>query len=414
MADAPLAGIRVLDFTWVVAGPVATRVLADQGAEVIKVDRGGESAMSVLSPRRIGINGDLNRNKLSVAINMAVPAGVELARRLVKLSDIVIDNFSARVMRNWGMDYASLAAVKPEIICISMSGLGHSGPRANYVSYGPTLHALGGLTLMMAEEDGAPAGYGYSYADMAGGYTGALAALAALWHRRRTGRGQFVDLSQFEALCAVIGPALLDISVNRRAQQPPRYDSQEGPAAPHGVYRCRPRDGDDDRWLAISIRSQAQWERFVKALGSPPWAAAEKFRTLFLRMRNRSELDARINAWSREQSAEQAMALLQQAGVPSGVVANGADLCARDPHLAERGFWPRLPLGEGVTTQVTGIPLKLSRTPAAVRSAAPEVGEHDDYVLGQLLGLSSAERADLATAGVIWPYTGAKSGAAAA
>src|SRR5579864_767334 len=183
----PLEGIRVLDFTWVVAGPAATRVLADQGAEVIKVER--KVSEFVIGTRRAGLMADLNRNKRSIAINMALPAGVELAHRLVMVSDIVVGNFSARVMRQWGMDYPSLVRSKPDIICMSMSGFGHTGPRTNHVSYGPTLQALSGFTLAMADEQGRPAGFGFSYADMAGGYSGALAALAALWHRRRTGEG---------------------------------------------------------------------------------------------------------------------------------------------------------------------------------------------------------------------------------
>ena len=273
MAALPLDGIRVLDFTWVVAGPVATRILADHGAEVIKLERKPGPPGS----RQTGLQGDLHRNKRSIAVNMGHPRGVEIARRLAMKSDLVIDNFSARVMGSWGMDFASLSRLKPDIVCVSMSGLGHTGPRASYVSFGPTLQALAGYTLLMTEADGHPAGYGYSYADMAGGYTGALAALLALWHRRRTGRGQFVDLSQFEAVVSLVGPALLDISVNGRTQSPPGYSSQELPAAPHGVYRCRPqiydrsddRITDDDRWLALAVRSQVEWDRFVAVLGAP-------------------------------------------------------------------------------------------------------------------------------------------------
>ena len=197
-----LEGIRVLDFTWVVAGPVATRILADHGAEVIKLER----RPGPLGARQTGLQGDLHRNKRSIAVNMGTASGIAIARRLAQISDVVMDNFSARVMRSWGMDFASLSAVKPDIICVSMSGLGHTGPRSNYVSYGPTLQALAGYTILMADGSGEPAGYGYSYADMSGGYTGALAALMALWHRRRTGQGQFVDLSQFEAVTSVIGP----------------------------------------------------------------------------------------------------------------------------------------------------------------------------------------------------------------
>jgi crotonobetainyl-CoA:carnitine CoA-transferase CaiB-like acyl-CoA transferase len=301
------------------------------------------------------------------------------------------------------MDHASLSAVKPDIICVSMSGLGHTGPRSNYVSYGPTLQALAGYTILMADRNGEPAGYGYSYADMSGGYTGALAALMALWHRRRTGQGQFVDLSQFEAVTSVIGPALLDISVNGRTQSPPGYRSQEHPAAPHGIYRCRPRGDDNDRWLAIAVRTQAEWDRFVGAIGSPSWAYDAKFRTLYLRMRNNVELDEHVARWTIDQDAEAAMELLQWAGVAAGVVANGADMCDRDPHLRARNFWGTVPLPDGATTHVTGIPMKLSATPGAIRTPSPVIGEANDYVLGELLGISRAERDALIEERAIWP-----------
>jgi crotonobetainyl-CoA:carnitine CoA-transferase CaiB-like acyl-CoA transferase len=400
VAAMPLDGVRILDFTWVVAGPVATRILGDHGAQVVKVERKNPPP---LGNRKLGLQCDLHRSKLSVALNMQHPRGVELARRLAAMSDVVIDNFSARVMRMWGMDYQSLVAVKPDIICISMSGLGHTGPLSSYVSYGPTLQALTGYTQLMAEPDGTPAGYGYSYADMVGGYTGALAALVALWHRRRTGHGQFVDLAQFEAAAAVVGPALLDISVNGRTQSPPGYKSQEGPAAPHGVYKCRALDGDDDRWAAISVRTGPEWRRFVTALGSPEWAHDPKFRTLYLRMQNSAELDANVSQWTQERSAEDAMATLQRAGIAAGVVENGIDLCARDPQLKERGFWPELSTKKGATTHVTGIPFKLSGGSGEVRTIAPEVGEDLDYVLGELLGLGKSQRDELIAEGAVWP-----------
>jgi benzylsuccinate CoA-transferase BbsF subunit len=400
MCAMPLDGVRILDFTWVVAGPVATRILGDHGAQVVKVERKNPPP---LGNRKIGLQCDLHRSKLSVALNMQHPRGIELARRLAAMSDIVMDNFSARVMRTWGMDYESLKAVKPDIICISMSGLGHTGPRSSYVSYGPTLQALTGYTQLMAEPDGTPAGYGYSYADMCGGYSGALAALVALWHRRRTGKGQFVDLSQFEAVASVIGPALLDISVNGRTQSAPGYNSQEGPAAPHGVYKCRALDGDDDRWVAISVGTGPEWRRFVTAIGSPEWASETKFRTLYLRMQNSTELDANVSRWTAEHSAEDAMAILQRAGIAAGVVENGVDLCARDPQLKERGFWPEVSTKKGVTTHVTGIPFKLSGGSGEVRTIAPEVGEDFDYVLGELLGLGKVERDELVAEGAVWP-----------
>jgi crotonobetainyl-CoA:carnitine CoA-transferase CaiB-like acyl-CoA transferase len=402
MATLPLEGIRVLDFTWVVAGPVATRILADHGAEVIKLERKPGPPGS----RQTGLQGDLHRNKLSIAVNMSNARGLEIARRLAQKSDLVIDNFSARVMRGWGMDYDSLSKINPGIVCVSMSGLGHTGPRSSYVSYGPTLQALGGYTRLMADANGEPAGYGYSYADMSGGYTGALAALIALWNRRRTGRGQFVDLSQFEAVVSVIGPSLLDISANGRMQSPPDYHSQEMPSAPHGVYKCRPliegASHDDDRWLAISVRTQPQWERLIAVMESPGWAYEAKFRTLYLRMRNHEELDANISRWTVGQSAEDAMERLQRVGIAAGVVGNGADICARDPQLKARNFWGAVTPG-GAITHVTGIPMKLSATPGTIRAPSPEIGSANDYVLGELLGYSAAARESLIADKAIWP-----------
>ncbi len=400
MGSLALEGVRVLDFTWVVAGPVATRILADNGAEVVKIER---KVPPPLGDRKRGLQCDLHRNKLSLALNMSHPRGLEIALDLVRKSDIVIDNFSARVMRQWRMDYESLCRVKPDIICVSMSGFGHTGPRSNFVSYGPTLQALTGYTRLMTDIDGEPAGYGYSYSDMAGGFTGALAALAALWNRRRTGRGQFVDLSQLEAVAALIGPCLLDITVNGRVPEPPLYNSQEAPAAPHGVYRCRALDGDDDRWLAIAVRSEGEWNRFVETIGSPAWASEPKFRTLYLRMRNRTELDANITRWTSQRRAEDAMAALQKARVPAGVVSNGADICERDPQLKARGFWPAVARADGSLTRVSGVPFKLSGGSGSVRTIAPEVGENNDYVLGELLGMSPVKRAELVAAGVVWP-----------
>src|SRR5439155_12107273 len=241
-----LDGIRVLDFTHVVAGPIATRILADHGAEVIKVER---TVTLDLGERRGGFFGNLNRGKRSLILNMGDPRGGELAKRLAATSDVAGDNFSARVMGNWGLDYEGLRKLRPDIIAIGMSGFGKTGPQKDYVSFGPTLHALCGHTMMMRPTGRDPAGWGFSHSDICGGLNGALAVLAALHHRARTGEGQFIDLSQLESVTAYMGPVLLDLANNGTAPEPVVNRSQEAPGAPHGVYRC----AGDDRWVAIAI-----------------------------------------------------------------------------------------------------------------------------------------------------------------
>ena len=391
-----LEGIRILDFTWVVAGPVAVRILADQGAEVIKIER--RDTLD-LGTRRGGFSGNLHRGKESTVINMADPRGIEIAQQLAALSDVVIDNFSARVMRNWGLDYGSLKKIKPDIIAVSMSGFGHTGPHKDYVSYGPTLQALSGYTLQMRHPGKAPAGWGYSYADMTGGYSGALAVLMALWHRKQTGQGQFVDLSQFEAISSLVGPGLLDILNNQASSQPVGNRSQEAPAAPHGVYRCK----GDDRWCAIAVFTDAEWQRLCRVLGQPAWTREARFTSLADRLHHQDALDGYIESWTRQHTAEEVMTRLQEAAVAAGVVANGEDL-DRDPQLRARGYWARLPAQENGKTEeviLDGPPFKLSQTPGYVAAPGPLLGEHTDSVLRRLLNYSDQQIAQLKAERVI-------------
>lgn len=382
-----LAGIRILDFTWVVAGPVATRILADQGAEVIKIER--RDTLD-LGTRRGGFTGNLHRGKESTVINMADPRGRAIARQLVAISDVVIDNFSARVMHNWGMDYESIKQIKPDIIAVSMSGFGHTGPQKDYVSYGPTLQALSGYTLLMRHPGKEPAGWGYSYADMAGGYAGALAVLMALWHRRRTGQGQFVDLSQFETISSVVGPTLLDILTNKTTVAPLGNRSQETQAAPQGIYRC----AGTDRWCAITVFSQEQWQTFCHVLGDPAWTQERRFATLADRLSHHEALDRSVEEWTQQHAPEEIMRQLQTVGIPAGVVANGEDL-DRDPQLQARSYWARVQTPEGDEVVLDGPPIKLSTTPGYVAAPGPLLGEHTDAVLQRLLGYSDAAIAQL-------------------
>ncbi len=378
-----LEGVRILDFTWVVAGPVATRILADQGAEVLKIER--RDSLD-LGSRRGGFTGNLFRGKESTVINMADPRGREIARQLVMISDVVIDNFSSRVMHNWGMDYESIRKIKPDIIAVSMSGFGHTGPQKDYVSYGPTLQALSGYTLLMRHPQGEPAGWGYSYADMSGGYSGALAVLMALWHRKRTGEGQFVDLSQFETISSVVGPALLDILVNKRTIAPFGNRSQEASAAPHGVYRC----AGEDRWCAITVFTEEEWQAFCKVVGNPSLPNDPRFATLADRLAHQDALDRHVEEWTCQHTPEEVMTRLQQAGVAAGVVANGEDL-DRDPQLRARGYWAQVPTPEGEEVVLDGTPIKMSTTPGYVAAPGSLLAEHTEAVLKRLLHYSDEQ-----------------------
>ncbi len=396
-----LDGIRVLDFTWVVAGPLCTRILGDHGAEVIKIERHNATDFG---SRRGGLTGNLNRGKHSLVLNMATPRGVALARDLAARCDVVVDNFSARVMKNWGLDYDSLRTIKPDIIALSMSGFGHSGPHRDHVSYGPTLQALSGHTHLMRHPGRQLAGWGFSYSDMSGGCTGALAVLLALWHRRNSGEGQFIDLSQFESLVSLTGPSLLALlnggiptieAVGNR--------SQEAPAAPHGIYRCADESQAGlpaDRWCAIAVFSDDEWHRLRQAMGDPAWTNESRFATLEERLRHQNELDACMESWTRHHAAPELMERLQAAGVTAAVVAHAADLC-RDEHLQARGYWQRVVTPENETLEFDGQPYRMSASPGRVTGAGPLLGEHTDQILQRTLGLSPTDCTSLRSDGVV-------------
>jgi len=370
----PLAGLRIADFTWLVAGPTATRVLADLGADVVKIEHPGTPDAG---DRRGGFTGCMNCGKRSVVLDLATEGDRASAMRLALAADVVIDNFSARVMEQWGLDPATLRARKPELICVRMTGFGTTGPDRDQVSFGPTLEARAGYTALAAEPGGAPIGLGFSYADVASGHLAALGVLAAYWRRRRTGEGATIDFSQLEAVAMLLGPALLE---RARADTPAEVD-----AAPNGVYGS----AGHDRWVAITVSSDDDWSRFVDALGRPAWAAEASFATARDRAANRAALDRHVAAWARTLEADAAMVLLQRAGVAAGRVSDAIDLCARDPQLAAWGFFVTVATPEGETVHVGGPPLRLSETPAAVTAAGPLLGEHTTTVLRELDAMGS-------------------------
>ena len=394
-----LQGIRVLDFTWIHAGPSATRILADQGAQVIKVE--SNQALSVVggpasnTARGLGQRHNWNAGKMSISLNMKTDAGKDLARRLVAVSDIVAENFSGRVMPGWGLDYESIRKIRPDIIMLSMSGFGRTGPWKDRVSYGQTLQAWSGFTDLTGFPESKPSGPASAYSDAVGGMAGAQAVLLALIQRARTGRGQWIDVSQMEAMSTLLGPSALELSANKTDVQRTGNRQHHGGGAPHGAYRCL----GDDRWLAITVFTDDEWHAFTDAIGSPAWASEERFASAESRLRYADDLDKLVESWTSDQKAEEAMHLLQEAGVAAGVVQTGQDLAENDAHLRERGLFQQVPDAAGVMRTIERAPYKLSLTPGSVTRGAPEFGADQDFILREVLGVDDEELAEMAIAG---------------
>ena len=394
-----LKGIRVLDFTWIHAGPSATRILSDQGAQVIKVE--SDQALSVVggpassTARGLGQRHNWNAGKLSISLNMKTGAGKELARRLVAVSDVVAENFSGRVMPSWGLDFESIRKIRPDIIMLSMSGFGRTGPWKDRVTYGQTLQAWSGFTDLTGFHESRPSGPASAYSDAVAGMAGAQAVLLALLHRARTGQGQWIDISQMEALSSLLGPLVLELSANNAQVQRTGNRLPHGGGAPHGAYRCQ----GEDRWLAITVFTDDEWSAFAGAIGSPEWASDQRFASAESRLRHADELDKMVESWTAQQSAEAAMHLLQAAGVAAGVVQTGEDLAENDPHLKERELFQKVPDAAGVPRTIERAPYKLSRTPGKVTRGAPEFGANQTFILSEVLGVDDEELAEMAIAG---------------
>lgn len=386
-APLPLSGVRILDFTHVHAGPAATRQLADYGAQVIKVESRHRADQMRVDAPNFGTFQTWNAGKLDITLNLNHPKAVEIAHRLVRISDVVVDNFSAGTMQRWGLDYDGLRALKPDIIAVSMPGFGFTGPWRDYVSYGYILHALTGYFFLTGHPGQPPSGPSTAYTDTTGSFLGALAILFALVHKARTGRGQFVDVAQLQGVSATLGPAFLDYSVNGRVPQATGNRSMYGDVAPHNIYRC---DGED-RWCAITVFTDEQWDALCAVMGKPSWTRDDRFATALGRVQHVEELDRLIEAWTMHHTAEDVQTRLQAVGVPAGIVATGQDIVERDPQLQLRKFFQEVPYAEGGTVIVEGSPLLLSATPGGPQRGAPLLGEHTEFVCRALLGLSDEE-----------------------
>ncbi len=387
-------GIRVLDFTWMLAGPYATRILADFGAEVIKVQSkktagGAESNLT-------GYFNAWNRNKRSITLDLSHPEAREIVLNLTVKSDVVIENFSPRVMHNWGLDYKKLNEVKPDLIMLSMSAMGQGGPWGDYVAFAPTLHALSGLTHLTSFEKDSPVGLGYAYGDIVAGLYAAFAILAALEHRDRTGQGQYIDLSEYEAVCTLMGPLLLDASINDKEVEPQGNASDYIAAAPYGCYKC----SGEDRWCVIAVFNEEEWGSLCRVFGHPGSIKDEKFTTVAKRRENRRQLDELLTKWTIQHTAEEVVDLLQKVGIPSGVVQNAEDL-SKDPQLTARKFFVQLEhpvLGKTVADRS---PIRFEEDSTVDWKTAPQLGEDNQYVFLELLGLTESELSSYAEMGII-------------
>jgi crotonobetainyl-CoA:carnitine CoA-transferase CaiB-like acyl-CoA transferase len=402
MLPLPLAGIRVLDLTTVWAGPYATRLLGDMGAEVLKLE--GPSLWDALRDihnlpddpaayDKCAFFNHLNRNKFGFVLDLATAEGRDLCLRLVRTCDAVIENYRPDVMGKLGLDYDDLRAVKPDIILISMPGHGKDGPEADQGAYGTNVEQVAGLASLQGYPDRGVHRSGVAYGDPISGVFAAAALVVALFQRRETGRGQYVEVAEREALTAMIGEQVLAYQLTGVVPGP--RGNGDTSMAPHGVYRCA---GEDD-WLALAVENDAQFAALCGAIGRPELARDPRFADVVSRYRHRDELDAPIGAWSALLLSSEAAALLAAAGVPAApVVVPGALL--DNPHLSARGLFELVAHRRAGVWPVDGPVWRLSRTPASIRLPAPSFGEHNRYVFGDLLGLSDDQAADLAKAGV--------------
>ncbi len=410
MSNLPLEGIRILDLSQVYAGPYATKLLADMGAEVIRVEsavrstRGGpEPQPGAVYPdgnlgerpyNRSAYYNELNRNKLAISLDLSKEKGREVFKQLVKISDVVLENFTPRVMANFGLEYPVLSEVNPKIVMVSLSAYGQTGPFRNYVSFGRGIEAMSGLSEITAYEDGDPLGPGIAYADTTAGLHAAFAVLVALRHRRKMDRGQHIDLSLRESLTALLGEHVLEYSMNKSS---PKGNGNCDSSAPfQGCYRCR----GDDEWIVIAIHNDDDLQSLCNAIDNPLWTKKEGFNKLLGWQRNQREIDNLIEQWTTQHDHQSVMHILQRAGIRAGAVLDAAQI-TRDPHLKQRGFFETVTHPEAGTHTYPGMPWKLSLTPGRIRMPAPCFAQHNDYVFGELLGISEEECMQLKAQGVI-------------
>jgi len=407
-----LGHVRICDFTGQLAGAGATKFLAFFGAQVIRIEdptnegrwdilRGGQPFID--ERRGINLGGSFNNHnveKLGVTLNLRTERGRELLRELIAISDVVAENFAAGVFERLGLTYEELREIRDDVIYVSNCGFGHSGPYERYKTWGPVVQAISGLTFSSGLPDQQSAGWGYSYMDHTGAYYMAMAILMALHHRNRTGEGQWVDMACTETGASLNGPALLDYTVNgrplRRPEMPNSNRNQFPPMAPHGIYATQ----GDDSWIAISVRHEEDWAGLVRVAGAE-WTADGRFASMSDRLANEDALDAAVEGWTRREERFDLAKRLQAAGVPATAVQRPGERIDHDPDTAAWGLWPTVHHSEMGEVRVDGLPVHLSETDWRVKRGAGCLGEDNDYVFGELLGVTPEELVALREEGVL-------------
>jgi benzylsuccinate CoA-transferase BbsF subunit len=396
-------GIKVVDFGWIGVGPITARYFADNGATVIRVESLTRFDGLRMAPpnknAKPGLNNsqffaNFNASKMSLGLNMAQAEARAIAKRLcLEWADIIVEGFTPKQMRAWGLHYDDLSPQRPDLVMLSTCQLGQIGPYAMYAGYGNMAASLAGYYEITGWPDRGPCMVYGAYTDMLTPGVGASLLAAALDYRRRTGKGQWIDLSQFETGVNHVPVAVLDYTVNGRVAT--RSGNQDARGCPHAVYHCV----GDDRWLAIAVFTEEEWRALVNAMENPSWAQAERFTTLAGRKANEDELNVRIEEWTTTREAEQLETLLQQAGVAAGLVAKQSDLF-EDPQLQAWGFFAWREHKVMGSSPYDGLMSHLSKTPGEV-SPAPLLGEHYQEVLNGILKLSEEETADLIGRGIV-------------
>jgi benzylsuccinate CoA-transferase BbsF subunit len=407
---APLHGYRVLDFGTAWAGSIPGHILADFGAEVIKIESHQRVDLLRYGPGpHTPMHGKpweearecnawfhaVNRGKLGVTVNFTTARGAALIRDLVRQSDVVIDNFTPHVLQKYQLHYEALTAVQPDLIMASISVAGQQGPYNDTRAYAFNLHALSGLcSLIGYAQDTAPRHIDIAYADWNAGLFATYAILLAIYHRRRTGEGQYIDVSAWEATTTLLAEGVLDYTFNQRVPGP--QDNQHPAMSPHGYYPCQ----GDDVWIAIAIRTDSEWQTLCELMGQPELAHDQRFQDMFQRLRHRQEVDQRLAAWTSAQEVESLATRLQEARIAAMPLCT-VDRRLHDAHLQARQTHCEVEQPGTGRELLHVIPWRLSDTPPAIRGPAPRVGEHNAYVLGDLLGLSAEEQARLAADGIL-------------